>query len=159
MIGANQLGRSRGAGGEEEAQAGWAGRAGPRAYERVEQPAMRSRDASEIADALGAIVCQTRSASKPSWITTPAPAVERRQREDLQAERMEEWRDDEHAVVAPDAEEGARVAAVEERLAVGQECALRQARRARRVHQDHRILGIRRVEWAGSGGTAARAAS
>ncbi len=70
MIGADQFGGGGGAGGEEEAQPPGHRRA---LFEGLEQALMGRGHGAEIADPLASTACQTRSASKPSWITTPAP--------------------------------------------------------------------------------------
>ena len=54
---------------------------------------------------------------------------------------MKQRNRDEHAVGAREFEEELRVQAVEERFSVWEQGAFRDAGGARRVHQDHRVLG------------------
>ena len=88
-----------------------------------------------------ATVSQRRAASKRRCEHHAGAGVERRQRQDLEAEGMEQGHRDEHAVGGARFEEELGVQAVEERLAVREQRALRRAGGARGVHEEHRVLG------------------
>ena len=71
---------------------------------------------------------------------------------DEEAARVEQGEHDEHAVVEGEVEEDVGVQAVEEGLAVAEDCPLGTPGGAGRVHDDVRLLGIRGSERRGHQG-------
>ncbi len=109
LEGVDQLDGDRGAGGEREAQLRDERGAVVARVERAEQVAEHRRHAAEEGDVVLGDRLPQRRRVEVALQDQRRPGVERRNREDLQAERVEERHDDEHAVAPRAVEEELRV--------------------------------------------------